>query len=131
MRSSTPMADSVPPRDALRSLVDWFEAFDRAIHGPNPGGAPAGTGLTLAALVAKTAELEELDGGPPTQAAVAAALGLSVERVRQVGRPAGGWQGVIARAADRKPRDEVESRFTTGSLPSAGPMTGQRSERAG
>jgi len=63
------------------------------------GGAPAGSGLTLARLVARAAELRELDGGSPTEEAVAERLGLSVRWVRRVASRAGGWAAVTRLAA--------------------------------
>jgi hypothetical protein len=63
------------------------------------GGAPANTGLTVPRLVARAVELAELDGGSPTEEAVAEDLGLSVRWVRRVASRAGGWAAVTRLAA--------------------------------
>jgi hypothetical protein len=91
-------------RDALVLLADFAATTSRLVNGPNRGGAPAGTGLTLTRLIVRINDLREPDGTPPTQEAVADDLGLSVRWLRRVASPAGGWASVIALAAEEPRR---------------------------
>ena len=89
------MSDVATPEAVLAALVAFGRAYRRMTGRANRGGAPAGTGLTLTRLVAKVAEMTERDGEPPRQEKVAEELGLSIEWVRKVGRPAGGYRRVV------------------------------------
>ena len=71
-----------------------------AVPVPIPG-APAGGGLTVETIIRAAIDQREPDGTWPTLAATAEALGKSVERVRQVARPAGGWHGIIGAAKEQ------------------------------
>jgi hypothetical protein len=64
-------------------------------------GAPAGGGLTVETIIRAAIDQREPDGTWPTLAATAEALGKSVERVRQVARPAGGWRGILDAAEEQ------------------------------
>jgi len=106
------------PREVLRALVEWVEAYRRAVH-PNRGGAPRDTGLTVAKVVAAIEERLELDGETLTQEVIAEDLGASTRWVRRVAKRAGGWTVLTTRAA--------EARFAPGSRPVADAATQRRS----
>lgn len=80
------------------------EALDRALQEAwtrNPSGPPPGLSLTVEMVDSAVAEMWVSE--VPKQEAVAAALGVTSRRIRQVTQPTGGWRAVLGRARSRNP----------------------------